>query len=94
VVNVALHELSTQDERQLSGLFQGKGYDLLVRCIEAEYLYEAHNLKVGIVDLAFEPDAKLDREMLVKAARLKVALDVLQEFASENKIHYDIVLES
>lgn len=93
-MNVALREVDIQQKRALAGLFQSKAFDLLLSCIEAEYHYEAHTMKLGVVDLAFEPEAKLDREMLVKAARLKVAMDVLQEFAASEKTHYELLLES
>ena len=56
-------------------------------------LYNTHNWKLGLVELAFDPDAKLDREPLREAAKFKIALEILQEFAGADKIHYQLHFE-
>jgi hypothetical protein len=89
-VNLTLHELSSEAERRLQELFQSKGFDQLVKCLEAEFAHEAHEIKINLVELAFNPDVTLDRTELTKAARLKVALDVLAEFVDPSKTHYDL----
>jgi len=93
-VNLALRPLSEDHERSIRNTFESTGFARLMLAIEAEYHIEAHRIAESLCDLVFTPDTQPDRSLVDRSAKLKAALEILEEFRGEEKEFCELIIES
>lgn len=91
---MVLFPLGGSEEDQLKKLFTSPAFVKFIQCLESELVFETNRVNQGLVELAMNPQEQLDREELMKAARLKIALQVLEEYADSQKPHYTARIET
>lgn len=78
--------LSRAESERVRRFLISPDWSTFISCIESEMEYETHKMKLSAADYIFTPEMDLQvREQAKAAGRLKIALDVIEEFASPDK---------
>jgi len=92
-MRLELHPLDPISKKRLNDLLISDGFERWVQTIRAEFEYEVHQAKVDFVALLADPQIRsLDKSQFQAAARLRVALDVIEEFSNTSKEHQHLTI--
>lgn len=86
---------SSPQELELRRLFSDSRFQALLESIQAEFDFESWSGKVDFASHLLSESQNLDADAHFKrAARLLMALEVLEEFAKPDKQHYQLTADT
>ena len=89
-MKLVLVPLVDAKERRLKDLFQSAPFQEFIDALTAQCEYETVEAKMNLVDFVFDPTQMDDaRVKMMRAGRLKMALEVIREF-TETGEHYTL----
>lgn len=92
---VSKQPLSSPEELKLTNLFLSDGFLLLQKVIRANYDAALIEAKTATVDSLVDQGSAVDiAENLRECRRLRMCLDVLEEFAKPDKDRYTIQVDT
>lgn len=90
-MQVELHPLDPVAKKRINDLLISDVFGRWIDSIRSELEFETHSARVDLVSMLADPDVKhVDMSKFQNAARLAVALEVIEEFAKTTKDHSSI----